>query len=347
MGTDIKTGIHTVTIAGGPLAFPCGEDDTILSGGLRAGIGLPHECLSGGCGKCYFDLAAGAVEDIWPEAKGLSPRARERGRRLACQSRPLGDCTIKLRPDPALAPPIRPARRPARLVSRRMLAPGMAEFAFAAEGAARFLPGQFALLQLPGVAGRRAYSMSNLANEDGRWEFVVRRVPGGAGTGRLFEMEEGAALELDGPYGNAYLRTDTGRDIICIAGGSGLSPIISIARAAVADDELLEHRRITVFYGGRGPDDLCTTTFWQENHRLHTHAECHVAISDPTAAGAADWTGHRGFIHEIVQKVLASADMPNFDYYLCGPAPMVEALVELLETGASVPRGQIHYDSFF
>lgn len=339
--------MNRIEIANGSLSFACDVDDTILSGGLRAGLGLAHECLSGGCGKCYFDLVEGSIEEAWNDAPGLSARARERGRHLACQTLARSDCRIKLRPDPKFVPPIAPKRRIAVLSSRRSLAPGMTEFTFHAEGDADFLPGQFALMRLPGVVGRRAYSMSNLANPNGKWEFIVRRVPAGAGTAFLFdELAEGSEIEIDGPYGHAYLRTDSKRDIVCIAGGSGLSPIVSIARGAVRADAMHD-RNIKVFYGGRGPRDICTTTFWEEDEALQMRAECHVSISDPAAEGAEHWTGNRGFIHEVVQAVLKDRNFAEFEYYLCGPAPMVEALVNLLAAQQGVPREQIHFDSFF
>src|SRR3546814_2155981 len=54
-----------------------------------------------------------------------------------------------------------------------------------------------------GVERPRAYSMSNLANEDGLWRFIVKRVPGGQGTAALFDsLASGQQIECEGPYGN-------------------------------------------------------------------------------------------------------------------------------------------------
>ena len=59
--------------------------------------------------------------------------------------------------------------------------------------------------------------------------FQVRRGPGGQGTACLFDrFRAGDALEIDGPYGLAWLREDSPRDIVCVAGGSGLSPMVSM-----------------------------------------------------------------------------------------------------------------------
>src|SRR6185503_11385505 len=108
-----------------------------------------------------------------------------------------------------------------------------------------FLPGQYALFTLPGVSGLRTYSMSNIDDGSGEWHFMVKRMPGGAGTAALFATPIGTALDLDGPYGLAYLRRESPRDLLCIAGGSGLAPILSVVRAAVLEPAL-EGRQIHV-----------------------------------------------------------------------------------------------------
>lgn len=71
--------------------------DCILRVGLRAGLGLPYECNSGGCGSCKFELIEGEVEELWPEAPGLTARDRKKERQLACQCRAKGDLVISMR----------------------------------------------------------------------------------------------------------------------------------------------------------------------------------------------------------------------------------------------------------
>ena len=134
----------------------------------------------------------------------------------------------------------------------------MREFRFqAAAGAPGFLPGQYALFYLPGLAAPRTYSMSNVDEGGGAWEFIVRRVPGGTGTVTLFDkLPEGSDLLLDGPYGLAYLRADHTARHDPHRRGSGLAPVLSIARGAVREPKLAG-RKIHVFYGARAPRDLC------------------------------------------------------------------------------------------
>ena len=326
--------------------FRCEADDTILGGALRNGNGFPYECNSGGCGSCQFELLDGEVEELWPDAPGLSPRARERGRRLACQCVPKTDLTIKASFRDEYVPAVAPKKQSLTFVGAKQLTPDMTEFSFKASEDAEFLPGQFAMLDLPGVEGLRAYSMSNLANADGLWNFVIKRVADGKGTTYLFDiMKSGDEISLDGPYGNSYLRTDNGREIICVAGGSGLSPVLSILRGAVQAPEL-EGRGLKLFYGGRGPQDICVHDIVAADPLLSSRVEVHTAISDEEAPGASEWTGARGFVHELVKNTLGD-DIKEFDYYFCGPPPMTDALQRMLMLEYKVPAKQMYFDRFY
>jgi toluene monooxygenase electron transfer component len=217
-------------------SFECAEDDTILRAALRAGIGMPYSCNTGSCGNCRFELKDGAVEHLRADPPAWSERDLKRNRYLGCQAAPKGDCVVKFRTMDAFVPPHRPAIRTATLRAVTTVTRDISDFAFAIDGDPAFEPGQYALLHIPGVDGGRAYSMSNLG-EDGTWRFMIKDVPGGAATTWLFDAEPGAEITIDGPYGTGYLRRDVPRDIVCLAGGSGLSPMVSIARAALADAE--------------------------------------------------------------------------------------------------------------
>lgn len=237
-------------------SFAQADGDTILRAALRAGLGLSYECNSGGCGGCKFDLLEGEIEELWPDAPGLSDRDRRRGRHLACQCRAKGPLRIKAASAAEYRPSIRPQRGRAVLSAIQDITHDIREFRFRAAGKAEFLPGQFAMLDLPGLASSRAYSMSNTPNDQGEWHFQIRAVPGGQGSQILFQMPIGCEVGLDGPYGLAYLRPDNRRPLVCVAGGSGLAPMVSIARGA-AQGGLLADRDLYFFYGARTPQDIC------------------------------------------------------------------------------------------
>ncbi|MFM2076753.1 MAG: hypothetical protein RJA49_643, partial [Actinomycetota bacterium] len=223
-----------VAIEGTEQRFTQHNGDTLLRAAHRQGVGIPYECNAGGCGSCRIQVVEGDVHDLWPDAPGLSDRDRRTGRLLACQTRAASDLTIRVRASADYLG-IAPVRQWAQVAEIEPVTHDMRRFVLRTSAGAVFRPGQYVSLFLPGVEAPRNYSMSNLENDDGLWEIIVRRVPGGLATTALFEeLRVGDPVEIDGPYGLATLRIDAERDIVCVAGGSGLAPMLAIARGASA-----------------------------------------------------------------------------------------------------------------
>ncbi|MDD3446063.1 MAG: FAD-binding oxidoreductase, partial [Zavarzinia sp.] len=227
------------------------------------------------------------------------------------------------------------------LVEVRDLTRDIREFRFKAPRAANFIAGQYAILRMPDGL-RRCYSMSNLPNAEGYWEFQIKRVPGGKVSNALFDMAPGAGIGIDGPYGLAHLVAESTRPVVCIAGGSGLAPMVSIARAVGADPA----RRLDFFYGGRTAADICGAEHLETLPGFGDTLRYHPVVSsldDPLSAG---WTGLSGFVHDVVGREIGEA-LREAEIYFAGPPPMAEALQRLLMLDMKVPFGQIHYDRFF
>ena len=326
--------------------FACAAQDTLLASALRAGLGLAYECSSGGCGSCKVELVSGNLESLRVDAPGLTARDRARNRWLACQSRVRANCVIRFNEDPAYVPLVPPRRQSALLDSLHPLTHDLWEFRFKTASKATFLPGQYALMYLPGLTQTRAYSMANIANADGAWHFQIKRVPKGAASAILFErFQLGDRVELDGPYSIAYLREDSPRDIVCIAGGSGLAPMLSIVRGA-AQCKALSGRSIQLFYGGREPSDIVDASHFGKLPGLGTRIHYRPVISDGKSEAAKNWTGPTGFVHQFVEQHLKN-DFSRFEFYIAGPPLMVDAARRLLIIQNSVPLTQVHYDRFF
>ncbi len=324
-------------------SFNQDANDTILRAALRAGVGMSYECNSGCCGGCKFTLLEGEVDDLWPDAPGLSVRDKARGLKLACQCKANGDIAIRAPTSNEYVPEILPKRQKAVLKEIRDITHDIREFTFACDGAAEFLAGQYAMLELPGVGSSRAYSMSNTPNPDGIWQFQIRRVEAGKGTDFLFNhIKIGNEIEIDAPYGLAFLRQESPRDIVCIAGGSGLAPMISIARGA-SEAGLLNNRKLKFFYGARTPIDVCGDEILKN---LPQYAEFIEFIPVVSVAGIGDWDGETGFVHDILQKKLGD-NFKNYEFYFAGPALMIKAVQDLLMVEKLVPFNQIHFDRFF
>jgi toluene monooxygenase electron transfer component len=341
---------HTIRIVGSDTPYTCPDEDTLLRAALRQGLGFPYECNVGSCGNCKFELIEGEVKMAWPEAPGWRDKDREKNRYLGCQAHAVGNCVIKLNPAPKYVPLHPPRRIAAQLKATRKINHDISEFSFELSEAMSFEPGQYALLYMPGLEGARAYSMSNTAMSHSGgskvWEFQVRRTPTGQGTAVLFDqLKVGSSVELDGPYGMAYLRRDVPRDILCIAGGSGLAPMISIARGAMVEPALKD-RQLHFFYGARTAQDICGQDMLQTLPGWGTRLHYQAALSNPELdTSGTPWSGPVGFVHEAVQKVFAD-QLPQMEIYFAGPPPMAMAVQRML-LQSKVPFSQVHFDQFY
>lgn len=333
-----------ITLAAGNIAYECQSDDTILRAGLRAGLGFPYECNVGSCGNCRFELLEGDVRHLRADAPAWTERDKQRNRYLGCQSRPLADCRIKV----GLRDHYKSAHSPKR-VSGRLFATedhthDIREFRFRLSEPAPFLPGQYALLKAPGVEGARAYSMCNVTSTGEEWHFQIKLAPNGAATTKLFhDVKPGDRIDLDGPYGMAYLREDSPRDILCLAGGSGLSPMISITRA-VAETPALAQRSLHFIYGGRAARDICGEPMLKDLPGFGTRIFYHPAISMPESDLGA-WPGKVGFVPDVAKDMFGEK-LAEFEIYFAGPPAMAEAVMRLI-IEMKAPPAQVHYDQFY
>jgi toluene monooxygenase electron transfer component len=332
-----------ITIAGGS-AFPCEDDDTILRAALRAGLAFPYECNVGSCGNCRFELIEGEVEHERKDSPAYTERDIQRKRWLGCQAKPHSDCNIKVRLIDHYKPQILPQRVLGTFTGQHDITHDIREFRFKLDTPVMFLPGQYALLHVPGIQGGRAYSMSNVTNDRTEWDFQIRRVPNGKCTSALFDrLNAGDKIGIDGPYGMAYLREEAERDILCLGGGSGLAPVISIARGWARSDKL-KGRKLHLIYGGRTVGDICGEDMLKELRGFGVDLHYYPVVSMPDAITPGEWTGLTGFVHDVAAQTFGD-NLKDMEIYFAGPPMMAEAVMRLV-VEKKIPTTQVHYDQF-
>jgi len=343
--TDWGSPAFNITIEGQDKGFICHGSDTLLGGALRAGFGVPYECGAGGCGSCKFELIHGEVEESRGEAPGLRPADRRKGKRLACISNPRSDCQIRVRCDPIYQPKIEPVRHDAKFVTCIPLTHDLWEFRFETTEAADFLPGQYAKLELPGVHGTRSYSMSNIKNAEGQWHFQIKRVVEGEATSVLFErLTPSQCIVIDAPYSIAHLKEGPPCSTVCIAGGSGLAPMVSILRGLGMLDG--GAKNAVLYYGARGPDDVVDSKLFADIDGFDPKRQYRPVISDTDLDPDRRWSGPVGMVHEFIADDL-SEDGDDTEFYIAGPPPMVDAVRRHLVLERHVSVDRLHYDRFY
>jgi NAD(P)H-flavin reductase/ferredoxin len=325
-------------------AVDCAPDESILFAGLRAGLNLPYECASGGCGTCRAQLLDGVVASRWESASGLSDRDRRKGDRiLMCQSVPQGPCTIRA---PLIAgpwPEPAPRRLAGHIIARDHLTAGTALFVIEVTQPLRYLPGQFVLLEFPDGT-RRGYSMSRPADPGAAMslELLIRAKPGGAASAWLFErFGVGDCLMVEGPYGKAYAQTPRERPVVCLAGGTGLAPVLAIAEHLSAEAPA---RRLDVYVGARNYQDLVLGS------RLHalTGRGVQVIVVIEYDTGQIHPQLGRPRIGLALDHLAGQLpDLSRHDIYVAGPEPMIDATLRRLVRNGTAGADRIFFDRFF
>ena len=334
---------YRVALVDSDLVVDVNHGDTLLGGILGAGIGVPYECNAGGCGSCKYTLLEGDVTDDLTDTAGLKASEKRKNRHLACISRPQSDCKIKLKLDSDYTPKHSPQKIHAVLQSIEKLTYDLWEFHFEAPRAACFLPGQYAKISLPGVTGPRSYSMSNVENEAGRWSFQIKRTEGGAASKVLFDGQtKDLPVTIDAPYSTAYLRADSVRPVICIGGGSGLAPMVSILRGI--SQRKNGTPKPVLYYGARQARDVVDQEYFATISGFDPEKQYVPIVSEPVENDR--WDGATGMIHEFLKDHLGEATQDS-DVYMAGPPPMVDAVRRHLVLDRGIPVDRLYYDRFF
>lgn len=341
-----NTGPHRVHIAPAGIDVDTGPKETILQAALNQGLAFPHNCRAGGCGSCKCRLRSGTVKELTDKSYVLSAEQLREHYILACQSVPQSDIEIEvalLEDHEAVAP----ETHRAQIQQLTPLTHDILHVLLRLETPVRFVPGQYAQLQaLEGSAAgiARSYSFANVPESDGTAaiaEFMIRHVPGGRFTDWLFTAAgKGARLELSAPYGQFFLR-ESAAAIVCIAGGSGLAPIISLLYGAL--ETLILPRSVVFFFGARSAADLYYLDRIELLRRAWPADFQFIPVLSHEAVDSA-WPGRRGLIGEHLHEALGE-QLPETDAYLCGPPAMIDSCIAVLSAGG-VPDSRIHYDKF-
>ncbi len=329
--------VHSVRVAGSDVSFDVPEGERILTAARAAGHWLPFECGWGSCGTCKATLVEGETQLLFAGAPALDPRDERRRRVILCQSTPTSDIVIKpTRLDEAPAPERATRDVACRLVEVEPLSADVSSFRFEPAVPVGYRPGQYAVLELgPGL--RRCYSMAGLP-ADPTLAFIAKRYPGGVGSTTLFDLEVDAEVPFELPYGDMWLRPGD-RPVVLVAGGTGISAILSMARELAMPGSSEGGRRVLVAYGATRLDDLVRRDQLAELVSGLPDAELVTTLLQPPA----DWDGVAGLVTDALGG--RAADLLEADVYLAGPPPMVDAVTGLLRTiGTRLDR--LHYDRF-
>ena len=239
--------------------------------------------------------------------------------------------------------PLLAYRRPFKVVEVRREAPDAVTLALKPVGPhARpftFRAGQYAWLRLGSpfaVLKERPFSMSSGSHEGDQVEFTVREV--GRMTRRLAAVRPGQRVYLDGPHGALTMPRRRSEGVVFVAGGIGITPIMSMLRT-LADAGDPRHHRLVV--GVRRVEDVLFTEQISDL-RARLRMTVVLVLSQPHP----QWRGPHGRIDaDLLADVLGRRRRDRVDAYVCGPPPMVTSVVAHL-VALGVPASRVHSEQF-
>ncbi len=330
-----------IDINDGGKAFEVTGGDPLLSSLESEGIFIPSAC--GGRGTCAY------CKTIIPEGAGpigpteqalLTEQEISEGLRISCQVKVRNDLAIFI-PDELLS--VVASR--GRVVGIEVLThdtKGL-RIALIEPGEIDFVPGQYVQLQTPVYPKNpepvyRAYSISSPPSEKNHVELIIRLVPGGICTTWIFEyLKKGDEVSFTGPFGDFEL-SKTDREMIWIAGGSGMAPFWTIVRYKKDSNSL---RACVYFFSAVQRRDLFLLDELAELERELDWFKFSPALSAP---GKDDnWSGEVGLITEVVDRHVSGG--AETEAYLCGSPGMIDASIKVLET-KGMTNDRIFFDKF-
>ncbi len=351
---------------------------SLLSALSQKDIFLPSACGgSGSCGMCKCQVVEGGGSILPTELAHLSRKDKLANKRLACQLKVKNDLEIEI-PESIFG--IKKVK--ATVISNHNVATFIKELVIKPETPMEFKAGAYIQIDVPeyiltfkdfhieskfvsewkkynlleltskGIKpGFRAYSLANPPHDNDTMIMNVRiatpppgteGIPPGFGSSYVFGLKPGDTVTVSGPYGD-FMARDTDNEMVFIGGGAGMAPLRSHILHQL--EGVHSKRRISFWYGARSRKEMFYDDEFKALDKKHDNFSYFIALSNPEEDD--NWTGLTGFIHtHLCDSYLCKCEDPTeIEYYLCGPPPMINAIIEALYD-LGVEDDMIFFDKF-
>jgi ring-1,2-phenylacetyl-CoA epoxidase subunit PaaE len=198
-----------------------------------------------------------------------------------------------------------------------------------------YKPGQYltVILDIKGNEERRSYSLCTSPYMDPHPGITVKRVTKGMVSNFLNEhIRPGKTIEIMKPMGNftCEFHSKNKKHFVMIAGGSGITPVISILKSVLINEP---NSKITLIYCNRSEEQII---FKKELEQLEDTHEGRLMVIHNLSNPSSSWTGLKGRLDAIkLKEVLGSINHPDLDqtqFFVCGPEGLMETAVSTLES---------------
>lgn len=306
--------------------------ETILDSALKSGLVFEYSCKTGQCGVCKIKVMSGEVTELKAQL-ALTEQDKLSNKVLSCCCAPTTDLLIEAEDLSALhgieikTIPCRIkqlTRYSDELVGVTLRLPPTAEF--------KFLEGQYIDVIGPNTI-RRSYSVASTASQ-GEINLVIKRFENGKMSEYWFnQAKDNDLLRLEGPKGTFFLR-DGNEDLIFLATGTGIAPIMSILYGLDSDADFVQCGKISLYWGNRHPDDF----FWQPSFK-----KLKVAVNQVLSRPTEDWPHQTGYVQKVA--LMTEHNLAQTAVYACGSNMMIQSAHESF-LAAGLAENKFYSDAF-
>ncbi|MDF1817683.1 MAG: 2Fe-2S iron-sulfur cluster-binding protein [Immundisolibacteraceae bacterium] len=198
----------------------------------------------------------------------------------------------------------------------------------------------------------RCYSLSDSPNHPDYYRVTIKRevaprdnpdAPDGKSSTYFHRvLNPDDIIDIKAPSGHFYLNPEQQNPVVLIGGGIGITPVLSMLNTITAAGS--SNREVWFFYGARDGSEIVMKDHFQQIAREHPNVRMNICLSRPRPEDqpGTDFD-HQGRVSvELFKQLLPSN---NFDYYICGPAPLMDSLTtDLYDWG--VPKEKVHFEAF-
>lgn len=317
------------------------EGDTVLAALENAGYALPNNCRAGACGECKVKVRTGEFDQGMVLDMALSQAERDEGFGLMCMAKPLSEeLEIEWGTDDA-KPKLFPPRENVRVMvtERIQRTPRIIELHIRPLGEPlRYWPGQYiSLKDSSGRVSPRSYSIANAPRNNGDIVLQITRIPDGETSNWIHdEVKVGSMLSISGPYGTFIGDPSIEAPVLCLASGTGLAPILSLADAALRRKF---SQRVTLMFSAREEEDIYgrgLIDYWNAKYRKFKFI--------PTLTREEKVGYEHGRITELLPKKFP--DLSGYAVYVAGGPEFVEDCIKVAKE-LGVQDDRIFSEGFF
>lgn len=178
---------------------------------------------------------------------------------------------------------------------------------------------------MEGKAVSRSYTPTSHHDTQGYFDLLIKSYPTGAVSSYVATLEVGDAVGIKGPRGAFTYTPGMVRELGMIAGGTGITPMLQIARAILSDPK--DRTKVSLIFANRKEEDILLKDELDHLALKHDNFQVHYVLEYPPD----NWNGQAGFVSKDMIERYLPPPAKDIKILLCGPPAMIKAMTNLTQ----------------